>query len=244
MESSLNYALAKARLRVLLAETPEQALAYFEDSGPRGITRGQQSVLYGEALAFMGTGQPAKAVRILEALVEQNEPVIAYHSALGRAQLAAGQPSQALATFGKAAELFPRNVPLTIRYSQALLQAGSASEAHMVLLDLLNNVPPTAEQARMLALTASAAGDTGDAHYYMSEYHVLTGNLPLAVDQLRLALAVPDLHGVQRARFQARMEFIQAHIPKSKRRSVYETPPRDDSLQIAGPDDELARATR
>jgi hypothetical protein len=51
----------------------------------------------------------------------------------------------------------------------------------------------------------STAGDSADAAYYMSEYHIATGNLPLSVTQLEMALAVPDITAVQRSRFQARL---------------------------------------
>ena len=43
----------------------------------------------------------------------------------------------------------------------------------------------------------------------MSEYHISTGNLPLSVTQLEMALAVPDITGVQRRRFQARLDEVR-----------------------------------
>ncbi len=124
-----------------------------------------------------------------------------------------------MAVYEEARSLFPRNVPLTIRYSEALLRIGDAKLAHEILLDLLNNVTPTPEQAWLIALAASQAGDTADAHYYLSEYHVLNGELPMAVHQLRLALATPGIENVQRARFQARMEELTEHIPEKERKA-------------------------
>ena len=43
----------------------------------------------------------------------------------------------------------------------------------------------------------------------MSEYHIATGNLPLSVTQLEMALSVPDITGVQRSRFQARLDEVR-----------------------------------
>jgi hypothetical protein len=43
----------------------------------------------------------------------------------------------------------------------------------------------------------------------MSEYHIATGNLPLSVTQLEMALAVPDITAVQRSRFQARLDEVR-----------------------------------
>jgi predicted Zn-dependent protease len=116
-------------------------------------------------------------------------------------------------------QLFPRNVPLTIRYAEALMQYDRPETAHQILLDLYNQVPPTSEQVRQIALAASAAGDTADAHYYMAEYHLLTGNLAMASDQLRLALSIPELDSVQRARFRSRLDQVAGYLAQSQSRS-------------------------
>jgi predicted Zn-dependent protease len=64
-------------------------------------------------------------------------------------------------------------------------------------------------------LAASAAGDTADAHYYMAEYHLLNGELVMAADQLRLALSLPGLDSVQKARFRSRLDEIQGVLQSS-----------------------------
>src|SRR5690606_24313413 len=105
------------------------------------------------------------------------------------------------ATFEQAMKLFPRNVPLTMRYAESLMRVDQARLAHQILLDLFNAVPPTPGQARFIAMCANAAGDVGDAYSYMAEYHIMSGELMLAINQLELALAVPNLSAVQKARF-------------------------------------------
>ena len=87
-----------------------------------------------------------------------------FHTALGQAQMAAGDTRNALETLERARKLAPRNVPVTVRYGEALLQAGRPKRAHEVLLDLFNNVPPTQEQIRLTAKAANAAGDVADAY--------------------------------------------------------------------------------
>ena len=105
-----------------------------------------------------------------------------------------------------------------MRYAEALLKADQAKTAHAVLLDLFNNVAPTPEQIRFTALAASSAGDTGDAAYYMSEYHIATGNLPLSVAQLEMALAAPNITAVQRSRFQARLDEVREVLFSDRKR--------------------------
>jgi predicted Zn-dependent protease len=117
-------------------------------------------------------------------------------------------------------KLFPRNVPVTVRYAESLTAAGNAKEALTVLVDLFNNVPPTPEQIRLTANTASAAGNQGDAYYYMGEYQLSGGNLPLAATQYQLALASPNLTRIQRATYQARLDEVREYLAMAKLRKA------------------------
>ncbi|MBT8130823.1 MAG: M48 family metalloprotease [Gammaproteobacteria bacterium] len=215
--SSLEWELARARLRALTVELVDQAVDHFASLIPANRADWKESDRYGYALALLEARRHEQAVTEFRWLLDRRESVIAYHTGLARAQLGAGKTDQAMATFENAARLFPRNVSLVTYYGRALIQTGDAEKAHDILLDLVNNLNYTPSQVRLLALAASAAGDTADAHYYMSEVHVLSGELRLAMGQLDLALASPDLDDVQRARFQARLDEIREHIPRKGR---------------------------
>jgi predicted Zn-dependent protease len=203
------FGLARARLLVLTSATPEQALARLHGEQGEAARAGAIGTEYGIALAKLQLGEAREAREMLELLEKANPEVIPFHTGLAAADLALGDTASAFAVYEKAMRLFPRNVPLTVRYAEALLQHGNAKQAHAILLDLLNTVPPTPEQARLIARAASAAGDTADAHYYMAEFHLLNGDLDLAADQLRVALGIPGLDNVQRARFNSRLEEVQ-----------------------------------
>jgi beta-barrel assembly-enhancing protease len=213
----VSYAITRERLRVLSTPAGEDPRAYYSaiignepDATPAQV--------YGRALALLMSGQAAKAVPIFERLRNTDPTIVQYHTALGQAQLAAGKGQQSLATLERARELFPRNVAVTVRYAEALMQLGDSRRAHEILLDLFNAVPPTPDQAKLTAQAANAAGDVADSYFYMSEYHLMSGDLPLAINQLQLALAVPKITDVQRARFEARLEEVQQALPKRARR--------------------------
>jgi predicted Zn-dependent protease len=125
-----------------------------------------------------------------------------------------------MTVYRDALALSPRNIPLTISYAERLITAGEAAEAHRVLLDLLNNVPPTPAQIQLIARAANAEGDIANAHQYMAEYYLSIGNLPLALSQLRLALELPDISEIQRSRFRARLEQIIEYIPEEERERI------------------------
>lgn len=210
---SMGYALTRERLRVLSTPAgvdPRQYYAAVIQNEPDASS----AQIYGQALAMMMAGQADQAVKTFQKLRDADPTITQYHTALGQAQLQAGQSKASLTTLQRARDLFPRNVAVTVRYAESLMQVGDAKRAHGILLDLFNVVAPTPEQARLTALAANAAGDVADSYYYMSEYHLMSGDLPLAVNQLQLALAVPKLNSVQRARFQARLEEVQEAMPK------------------------------
>lgn len=210
---SIGYSLAQARVKLFTSSRPEIAMAYFRDEQEKPEKVGSLEIEYGIALAALELGDYKEADKRFTALLKNNEEVIPFHSAMGITQANLGEKAAALETFQNAMDLFPRNIPLTVRYAETLMLFGEADEAHEVLLDLLNQVPPTLEQIRLIALAANSAGDTADAHYYMAEYQAMSGELQLAINQLALALETPGLDSVQRARFTARLEQFQEYLP-------------------------------
>jgi predicted Zn-dependent protease len=213
---SMSYSLIRDRLQLETVSEESRVLDMFPaaKSADYPSTDAEQ---YGRALALMRAGSPVEAIIALEALRERRPDVTLFHTALGQAQLAAGRVEASRETLENAMRLFPRNVPVTVRYAETLMRAGDYKRAHIVLLDLFNNVPPTAEQARFTAIAANSAGDVADSYYYMSEYHVISGDLALAINQLRLAQAVPGINAIQRERFDARIRELQEYLPKGRR---------------------------
>ncbi len=213
---SQSYAFARERVRVISAPPEADLRPYYQSRRQnRTLTAAER---YGEALAEAQAGERDAAIATLRELGKKYPTLPMVQSALGQTLADGGRSEEALATLGSAVAVSPRNVPLSIRYAQALMRAGHNREAHTLLLDLFNNVPPTPSQIRLIALAASAAGDSGDAYYYMGEYHISSGDLPLAINQLELALAAPNITPVQRARYAARMKEIRDALRESGQR--------------------------
>jgi predicted Zn-dependent protease len=214
----MSYALVRERLRVLLTPAGSDPREYYnaharDDTAPTP----SRAELYGKGLALMNAGQPKEALAIFSKLRAADSRIVQFHTTTAQAQLLSGDGRGALASFEKGRKLFPRNVPLTVHYGEALMRLGDFKRAHEVLLDLFNTVPPTPTQARLIAQAANSAGDVAESYYYMSEYHLMGGDLPLAIGQLQLALNTPNLTQVQRARFTARLEEIQRALPRRVR---------------------------
>lgn len=210
---TVNYGVARVRILIASMNTSEEAVRYFEREPYENQSDIQR---YGRAVAYLRHGRNAEATRILEELANKNPEVIAYHIGLADAQLAMEAVDLSVDTFERARELFPRNVPLVIHYAEALLKLGQAEKAHDILLDLLNNVPPTPEQVRLIARAAIDAGEVAEAHYYMAEYRFMIGDLVGGVNFLRRGLQVPDIEEIQRIRFEARIDFIREFMSEEQ----------------------------
>jgi len=208
-----DYGIARARVIVADKDTPEAAVSYFE----REAYEYQSDVeRYGRAVAYLRAGRNLEANRIFEELASKDPGVIAYHIGLADSQLALEAIAESMDSFERARRLFPRNMPLTIHYAKALLEIGKPQQAHEMLLDLLNNVPPTPEQVRLIARAATQAGEQAEANYYLAEYRFMIGDLVGGIDFLRRALRVDDLDEIQRIRFEARIDFIREFMTEEQ----------------------------
>ena len=215
---SVSYEVVRARLEVFRAPSEEAALEVFEKRLDAGSERVADR--YGYALSLHGDGRHDHAQRMFSELVDEFPGVIAFRIGEGEALAEGSQTGLALARYEEAIELFPRNVPLTLSYADALIPAGDPAKAHDLLLDLLNNSLPTPEQFRQIARAANAEGDIGNAHHYMSHYYLSIGNLALAFNQIRMALESPRVNPVDQERFRSEFTDLESYVQDQLRTRV------------------------
>jgi len=216
-KDSTSYGIARTRMIVARFDTAKEAVAYFEG---RDYENQNDIERYGRAVAYQRAGMHWEALEIFKELLEKDKSVIAYHIGLGEAYVRLDQPGDAIDTFERALALFPRNVPLVVEYSERLIELGQPEKAHRLLLDPLNNVPPTPEQVRLIARAAAEAGEDAEAYYYLSEYRLMIGDLTGGIGYLQQALRLPDLQDIQRARFEARIDFIREFMTEEQLRQL------------------------
>ena len=214
-EDSLTYTLVRERLRSLVGD-PQAVHEYYMNLLKNGAGR-EVSDRYGNDVAAILRRRPAEAIPDLQALIDEYPKITLFYGALGQAYAADGELPKAISSLQKALTLFPRNVPITIRLAEALMQSGDNKQAHLLLLDLFNIVEPTPEQTRLIAKAANAAGDTADSYYYMAQFYIMTGDLKMSFNQLQLALGLPGLNAIQRARFSAQLDEVRAALAKQKK---------------------------
>jgi beta-barrel assembly-enhancing protease len=217
-EDSLSYLLMRERLRSLVGN-PETAREYYASLVKNGAGLSIEE-RYGKAVADINARHPTDAIPDLQALVREYPKVTQFYGALGQAYLANGQTKESQAILEKGLDLFPRNPPVTIRLAETLMHAGDNKRAQLLLDDLFNQIEPTPNQAKLIAKAASNAGNVADSYYYMADYYLMNGDLVKASDELSLALGLPNLNPVQRARISALLEQVRAAIPKKRKNTM------------------------
>jgi predicted Zn-dependent protease len=215
---SLGYKLMRERLRSLVGN-PQIAREYYANLAKNGAGLSIEE-RYGKDIADINTRNAAAAIPDLQALVRDNSKVTQFYGALGQAYLANGQLKESQAVLEQALNLFPRNVPVTIRLAETLMHAGNSRRAQLILDDLFNVVEPTPEQAKLIAKAANAAGNIADSYYYMADFYLMSGDLRMASNQLQLGLELQGLNPIQRARFSALLEEVRAAMPKDRKNTV------------------------
>jgi predicted Zn-dependent protease len=214
-DDSLSYLLMRERLRSVAA-SPQAALDHYNGLIRNGGGKEIEN-RYGRDVALVLLKQPAAAIPDLQALLKEYPNVVQFYGALGQAYLANQQLKESRTVLQTAMNLYPRNVPITIRYAETLMKSGDNKEAHLALLDLFNVVEPTPDQTRLIAKAAKDADDLADSYAYMAEFYLMTGDLNSAYMQLQMALTQPGLDPVQRARISARLEQVHAAMPKTRK---------------------------
>ena len=205
-KDSINYGISRARLIVSGKNSPQDAIDFYTQKEFKYMNEAEK---YGLALSYQSAGDLTDAKIILNALLNSNKGIIAYHIALADILFSLEELDESIDIYEKAMKLFPRNSSVVIHYANILLQIGDAELAHDILLDLLNNVPPTPEQVRLIARAAIESNNPAEANYYMAEYRFMIGDLVGGINFLRRALNIPKLNEIQRIRFEARIDFVR-----------------------------------
>ena len=207
---SRSYALMKMRLLAMQNnDGTDKQLADFQGlvDGAKGWD--QVAARYGQALVLQKAGHYADAVKAMRELVHQYDDVVAFRIGLAAAEIHAGGMQAGMAAYADAMKLFPDSTPLALSYANDLIDAGKPKQAIDLLLPLSLASDSDPESVHLLAKAYDKAGDSGDSHFYMSQYYLANG-LPLAaVDQLRIALATPGIDSVQTQRYRARLHRVE-----------------------------------
>ncbi|MDN5863693.1 MAG: M48 family metalloprotease [Gammaproteobacteria bacterium] len=214
-----NYALMRARLRVLVSDDMAQTLDYFEARrNSLDDPWYRAAATYGMVLSLNRLGEGERALKLIKPLAQSHPNNVALQLAWAETLLAAGQNQAGLEALSDYNILFPSSPAVTLAYAQALMRAGQAKEVVALLSPGLHDrsYRYNPEFDQLLAKAADNAGRAALAYYAMAHYFLGRGQYRSASIQLRFGLELDDVPVVLRQQ----MEDMKKQVKEEYDRAV------------------------
>ncbi|EAR22527.1 M48 family metalloprotease [Nitrococcus mobilis] len=196
---SPKYDLMRARLEVLNARLPEDAVNEFQAQLERSSAK-PWAAQYGLALALQHTGEYARARTILLRLLRTHGEYAPYFVGLAEVSRAAKQPEQALTAVREGLSLFPDDYALRVLHVETLLDEGHAQQAQRIATTVVSDHPEDANLWQLVARAADSAGQQVQAQLAMGHYYYLRGDIPSALEQIKHVLESSKADEYQKSR--------------------------------------------
>ncbi len=216
---SIDFSFLKARLRVLQDESPQglrDAATLFGEQLKQGARAQALGARFGLAMIALRQRDAARAQTLVDEIRAEVDRKPAYPmSPLLKSldielQMAVRRPAQALALATEGRLRFPLSRALSMQYAEALLANGKRDDAVAFLRDQAQLYRLDAGVQRALARAYAETGRQAQQHMALAEYYALTGALPSALEQLRIARTAPDASFYDQAIIDARERELQA----------------------------------
>jgi len=212
-QNQRNFFLMQARLRSLVADTPDEVLIYYDDRKRRAdIDQDQvEAIEYGRAIALQQQTHYEEARKILESL-QAFRPHLAFELQLADLDRQAGSVAAALERLDALYNNFPGNHAIVMLYGRTLLQERDEELAEKAQTILGEQLLRRQEDPKLLELYAQAAEFSGNsirASESIAEAYYLRGQIYDAVRQLTRLSEKEDLTYYQRARIAARLDQMR-----------------------------------
>jgi predicted Zn-dependent protease len=215
-----NYALMRARLRVLVSTDPKQVLEYFKMRQHSADDDWYKTAaVYGTVLSLNRLNEGEQALKLIAPLAKKHPNNIALNLAKAQALLTAGHKKQALADLADYNTLFNSSKAVTLAYATALFHNGQAKKVVGLLAPGLRNKTYryNPKFSRLLARAANQTEQTGLAYLAMAHYYLDHGRYHPAITQLRLGLRQTHLTPVQRQNLEDLKKSIEDDYKRAKR---------------------------
>lgn len=212
---------AKERLRVLSANTPDEAVREYEQlqrAGP--LTDAQR---YGNALAQLRAGRGAAAAALLEPLLRTRPDDVWLSLAMAESEARAGRPAAVDARLDALTRRLPANRAVALTYA-AILAERNTPEAGRRAQAILRPLLPTAGEDPVFQATFARAneiaGDPVRAGEAYAEAAFLNGRAEQALVQLNTLKKRADLDYYARTRIDARIAAITPTVLELQRQGI------------------------
>lgn len=205
---SLDYQLMRVRAQVIVADSPAVMAAQMQSQmeNPDPIRR--TAATYGLALAQMEAGQLDASMQTILGLQFSHPGKLAFILAEAELHAAAYRYEDARDVLAEALVVTPRNYPLSMAYSEALMRTGKPELAAEVLTIMSQERPNDHFVWYNLAEAQGLANNIVGVHEARAEYFVRVGNFDQAIKQLSFATPLVRDNFQQSAKIKQRMTQI------------------------------------
>jgi beta-barrel assembly-enhancing protease len=200
------------------AKEPREAVEFFSDSLREGQFANENVARFGYALALTRAGDYGKARLQLDRLLQAEPDNVNFQLARARLLSAEKQYAGALDTYARTLKAYPGYRPAVLGRIQALLDDGQPGIARRELRDYMTLHGSDVTTYQLLAVAEGQAGSKIESHIAQAEYYYGSGELGLAMEQLRVARTMPGITYYQGERVQARLDQLQKESDAEKER--------------------------
>ena len=215
---SIGFQLIRAKLRAQL-DSPRDAVAFFEQSLAERKFLSEAASRYGLTASLIRQKNYARARAELERLrklVPANPIVDTMTCEFG---LEALGPEKSLACYREALKTYPAYRALVYGYAGALLQAKRPEEALRLVEGRLQAVTDDHRLYLLQARSNAALGRPLAQHRAQAEAYVRLGDVPAAIEQLRIGLKSGDGDFFQLSSAEARLRELRKLDEEARRDS-------------------------
>lgn len=212
--NAIDYALVQARINAFYSKDTERLLA---DIQSQRKTRDSDELRYATVITAMKAMRFATANTAFDTMstaFKQKLPVQLLRAELNIAQKHYAEAAEQLK---KILRLFPDNYPTNSIYADLLLRQGQTSHAIAIYRKLTEQRPQDANAWYNLAEIQGLGGNRLEVHLARTEYYLLTGNVDLALRQVKFALRTPQLSESERSRLKTLEEEAKAMRQQMKK---------------------------
>jgi len=215
----------QARLRVLMAADPADAITHFRTRLERG--NGDETALrYGMAMALIEARRTGEAREQVDWLLKRRPDDQLFRMLDGDLLVAEGRTDEALEEFAALYRDYGHSTAVSLAYAGALLRTddpGHAQRASDLLKKQMRRDPDDSQVSELLAHAADRAGDPVRAAEAVATHYYQLGGLPQAIEQLRRVLERSDLDYYDRARISAKLDQMRMERLRTDRGSQSST---------------------
>lgn len=203
------YALMQKRALLLASRSPAKERALFAGEVATGRTRSLDASRYALALAEQRLKKPEAAQQALSLLSKAGSRSLAVQILQQQVQFALGHHKDALQALEQLLMRNPGNYPISMALADLLEKDAQYKEAQALVSRTSKSRPQDTEVWYRLAEVAGLAGDRLQVHRARAEYFFLTGALSHATEQLKRALALPDIPFSSKEAMRHRLQEMQ-----------------------------------